>query len=72
MEGKELEQCLREFLSNFRLPGDGQKIDRIMEAFAQVYQAANPTVFRSVDTVHILVGIYHSLTSLQHDFIERL
>ena len=37
--------CGREFLSSFHLPGEGQKIDRIMENFAQGYCASNPTIF---------------------------
>lgn len=37
--------CGREFLSSFHLPGEGQKIDRIMEHFAQGYCASNPTIF---------------------------
>lgn len=28
---------LRSFLSGFRLPGEGQKVDRIMQQFAQKY-----------------------------------
>ena len=37
--------CGREFLSSFHLPGEGQKIDRIMENFAQGYCASNPKLF---------------------------
>ncbi|NXX00758.1 CYH2 protein, partial [Larus smithsonianus] len=33
---------LRQFLWSFRLPGEAQKIDRMMEAFAQRYCLCNP------------------------------
>jgi len=32
----------RRFLQKFRLPGEAQKIDRIMEAFAARYYKQNP------------------------------
>ncbi|TRZ04924.1 hypothetical protein HGM15179_022183, partial [Zosterops borbonicus] len=35
----------RQFLWSFRLPGEAQKIDRMMEAFAQRYCLCNPGVF---------------------------
>lgn len=38
---------LRQFLWSFRLPGEAQKIDRMMEAFAQRYCLCNPGVFQS-------------------------
>lgn len=37
----------RQFLWSFRLPGEAQKIDRMMEAFAARYCLCNPGVFRS-------------------------
>ncbi|XP_009957078.1 PREDICTED: cytohesin-1, partial [Leptosomus discolor] len=38
----------------FRLPGEAQKIDRMMEAFAQRYCQCNPGVFQSTDTCYVL------------------
>lgn len=38
---------LRQFLWSFRLPGEAQKIDRMMEAFATRYCECNPAVFQS-------------------------
>ena len=35
--------ALRLFLNNFRLPGEAQKIDRLMEKFASRYLETNPT-----------------------------
>ncbi|NWI37450.1 CYH4 protein, partial [Picathartes gymnocephalus] len=37
-----LVQALRQFLWSFRLPGEAQKIDRMMEAFANWYCKCNP------------------------------
>ncbi|KAF0025239.1 hypothetical protein F2P81_022120 [Scophthalmus maximus] len=42
-----LVQALRQFLWSFRLPGEAQKIDRMMEAFASRYCQCNPGVFQS-------------------------
>lgn len=38
-------EALRKFLTKFRLPGEAQKIDRIIEQFAYHYVACNPKVF---------------------------
>lgn len=40
----------RQFLWSFRLPGEAQKIDRMMEAFATRYCDCNPGVFQSAGT----------------------
>uniref|UniRef100_A0A671VVS8 Cytohesin 4b n=1 Tax=Sparus aurata TaxID=8175 RepID=A0A671VVS8_SPAAU len=49
-----LVQALRQFLWSFRLPGEAQKIDRMMEAFATRYCDCNTHVFQSTDTCYIL------------------
>ncbi|KTG36946.1 hypothetical protein cypCar_00029569 [Cyprinus carpio] len=49
-----LVQALRQFLWSFRLPGEAQKIDRMMEAFASRYCQCNPGVFQSTDTCYVL------------------
>ncbi|XP_027705906.1 cytohesin-1 isoform X4 [Vombatus ursinus] len=49
-----LVQALRQFLWSFRLPGEAQKIDRMMEAFAQRYCQCNNGVFQSTDTCYVL------------------
>ena len=38
-------EALRDFLWNFRLPGEAQKIDRMTENFAQRYCECNPEIF---------------------------
>jgi brefeldin A-inhibited guanine nucleotide-exchange protein len=48
------DDAIRLFLSGFRLPGEAQKIDRIMEKFAERFTYQNPDVFPSADTAFIL------------------
>ncbi|CCD22281.1 Arf family guanine nucleotide exchange factor SEC7 NDAI_0A01230 [Naumovozyma dairenensis CBS 421] len=45
---------LREFLQEFRLPGEGQKIDRFMLKFAERYVDQNPGMFSKADTAYVL------------------
>lgn len=49
-----LVQALRQFLWSFRLPGEAQKIDRMMECFAQRYCQLNPDIFTNADTCYVL------------------
>ncbi|ORX51959.1 Sec7-domain-containing protein [Hesseltinella vesiculosa] len=46
--------ALRHFLQPFRLPGEGQKIDRFMLKFADRYVHGNPNVFANADTAYFL------------------
>ncbi|KAG8391685.1 hypothetical protein BUALT_Bualt01G0213000 [Buddleja alternifolia] len=50
----EFDEAIRVFLQGFRLPGEAQKIDRIMEKFAERYCKCNPKVFTSADTAYVL------------------
>lgn len=53
--GNEFDQALRGYLKTFRLPGEAQKIDRMMEAFAQRFYSQNTeSVFASSDAAYIL------------------
>ncbi|CAN1305053.1 Brefeldin A-inhibited guanine nucleotide-exchange protein 1 [Linum perenne] len=47
-------ESIRYFLRGFRLPGEAQKIDRIMEKFAERYCKCNPNSFTSADTAYVL------------------
>ena len=49
-----LDEAIRKFLEGFRLPGESQKIDRLMEKFAERYHAQNPSQYRSADTAYVL------------------
>ena len=46
--------ALRQFLQSFRLPGEGQKIDRFMLKFAERYITGNPNAFANADTAYVL------------------
>eukprot|EP01119_Soliformovum_irregulare_P020367 TRINITY_DN6584_c0_g1_i2.p1 TRINITY_DN6584_c0_g1~~TRINITY_DN6584_c0_g1_i2.p1 ORF type:complete len:1254 (-),score=400.18 TRINITY_DN6584_c0_g1_i2:40-3801(-) len=52
--GLDFDDALRHFLSKFTLPGEAQKIDRIMERFAKQFVKGNPGVFPTEDTAYIL------------------
>ena len=52
--GMSLDSALRYFLAGFRLPGEGQKIDRMMEKFASRFVQHNPNIFPSADTAFVL------------------
>lgn len=53
--GMEIDVAIRLFLSGFRLPGESQKIDRMMEKFAErFYSSCSPGLFPSADTAFIL------------------
>ena len=41
-------------MSGFRLPGEAQKIDRLMEKFAERYVNCNPEAFKSADVAYVL------------------
>jgi hypothetical protein len=47
------DQALRLFLAGFRLPGEAQKIDRLMEKFAARFCEDHPGRFKSVDTAYV-------------------
>ncbi|KDD71224.1 Sec7 guanine-nucleotide-exchange factor, partial [Helicosporidium sp. ATCC 50920] len=49
-----LDEALRRLLAGFVLPGEAQKIDRIVEAFAARYCACNPEAFASPDGAYLL------------------
>lgn len=53
-KGMDFGQSLRFFLRGFRLPGEAQKIDRIMEKFAERFCKCNPSSFTSADTAYVL------------------
>ncbi|XP_077991507.1 brefeldin A-inhibited guanine nucleotide-exchange protein 1-like [Glandiceps talaboti] len=66
--GKDIVSALRMFLDDFRLPGEAQKIDRLMEKFAQRYCQNNPNLglFASADTAYVLAYSIIMLTTDLH------
>lgn len=67
-EDLDIVAALRYFLEGFRLPGEAQKIDRLMEKFASRYCECNPnnTLFASADTVYVLAFSVIMLTTDLH------
>ncbi|RZF39341.1 hypothetical protein LSTR_LSTR000862 [Laodelphax striatellus] len=71
--GKDLVTALRYFLEAFRLPGEAQKIDRLMEKFASRYCECNPNLsfnsnrlFASAETAYVLAYSIIMLTTDLH------
>eukprot|EP01119_Soliformovum_irregulare_P013394 TRINITY_DN3553_c0_g1_i7.p1 TRINITY_DN3553_c0_g1~~TRINITY_DN3553_c0_g1_i7.p1 ORF type:complete len:1701 (-),score=587.09 TRINITY_DN3553_c0_g1_i7:49-5151(-) len=55
VKGLEIDLAIRRFLGAFRIPGEAQQIDRIMERFADHYFSQNIEVgFGNADAVYIL------------------
>ncbi|KAG0261591.1 Brefeldin A-inhibited guanine nucleotide-exchange protein 2 [Mortierella polycephala] len=64
--------ALRMFLQTFRLPGESQKIDRLMEKFADRYCETNTKVFANADTAYTLAFSVIMLNTDQHsDNVKR-
>jgi len=62
-----LVEALRRFLWSFRLPGEAQKIDRMMEKFAGRYCAQNAGVFSDNDTCYVLCFSIIMLNTALHN-----
>ncbi|KAL3679071.1 hypothetical protein R1sor_022027 [Riccia sorocarpa] len=66
-ENMKFDQAIREFLKGFRLPGEAQKIDRIMEKFAERYCRDNPSLFKNADTAYVLAYAVIMLNTDAHN-----
>lgn len=66
-KGKRLDEALREMLAIFRLPGEAQQIDRIMEKFAQRFFESGPEEVRSADAAYVLAFSVVMLNTDQHN-----
>lgn len=66
--GMDFVAALRHLLSKFRLPGEAQKIDRIMEKFAGRYVENNKQldIFASADAAYVLAYSIIMLTTDLH------
>ncbi|CAG8656602.1 17032_t:CDS:10 [Dentiscutata erythropus] len=53
-EGKRIDEAMREMLETFRLPGEAQQIERIMETFAETYFASGPQEIATQDATFVL------------------
>ncbi|EDV23139.1 uncharacterized protein TRIADDRAFT_36208 [Trichoplax adhaerens] len=67
--GRDIVTALRLFLEGFRLPGEAQKIDRLMEKFAARYCETNLSngIFDSADTAYVLAYSIIMLTTDLHN-----
>jgi brefeldin A-inhibited guanine nucleotide-exchange protein len=67
-KGMNLDDAIRKFLSYFDLPGEGQKIDRIMQAFAGKFYEDNPqTYFKSASAAYTMSFLLIMLQSDAHN-----
>lgn len=65
--GMDFDQALRSYLWSFRLPGEAQKIDRMMETFAKRYCDQNSNVFSHPDTCYVLAFSIIMLNTSLHN-----
>ncbi|KAF7819835.1 ARF guanine-nucleotide exchange factor GNL2 [Senna tora] len=66
--GMVLDTALRFYLETFRLPGESQKIQRVLEAFSErFYEQQSSDIFASKDTVLILSYSLIMLNTDQHN-----
>lgn len=70
--GMPIDLALRHLLGSFRLPGEAQKIDRIVEKFAERYCKDNPGSFRNADGAYMLgFAIIMLNTDAHHPSADR-
>lgn len=62
-----IDTALRKFLQGFRLPGESQIIDRMMEKFAERYCACNPGAFSTADCAYVLAYAIIMLNTDAHN-----
>lgn len=62
-----LDSALRLFLGTFRLPGESQKIQRVLEAFAERYYEQSPHILSNIDAALLLSYSLILLNTDQHN-----
>ncbi|GFY82966.1 sec7 domain-containing protein [Actinidia rufa] len=62
-----LDTALRVFLETFRLPGESQKIQRVLEAFAERYHEQSPSILVDTDAALLLSYSLILLNTDQHN-----
>ncbi|VFQ96946.1 unnamed protein product [Cuscuta campestris] len=65
--GMNLDIALRIFLETFRLPGESQKIQRVLEAFAERYYEQSPDILANKDAALLLSYSIIMLNTDQHN-----
>ncbi|KAL9643293.1 hypothetical protein ABK040_014749 [Willaertia magna] len=77
-EGKAFDVALRDYLNTFRLPGEGQQIDRVVQKFAERYFKDNgkSTSFANADACYVFTYSVIMLNTELHNpafaFRERM
>nr|CAD1841672.1 unnamed protein product [Ananas comosus var. bracteatus] len=66
-EGMNLDTALRLFLETFRLPGESQKIQRVLEAFSERYYEQSPHILANKDAALLLSYSLIMLNTDQHN-----
>lgn len=66
------DNALRFFIASFRLPGEAQKIERILQTFARKYHASNPGLFVNEDTPFVLAFSTVMLNTDSHNMVGYL
>ncbi|KAK9828895.1 hypothetical protein WJX72_002652 [[Myrmecia] bisecta] len=66
-QGLAFDAAIRVYLESFRLPGEAQKINRIMESFGALYHQQCPDLFKNADAVYILAYSVIMLNTDQHN-----
>ena len=61
------EDAVRQFLESFKLPGEAQKIIRILEAWSRQFYAQCPGIFSGADAVYILAISVIMLNTDKHN-----
>lgn len=65
--GLGFDMAIRMYLESFRLPGEAQKINRIMETFGKRYHEQCPDLFHNTDVVYVLGYSVIMLNTDQHN-----
>ena len=65
--GSGFDTAIRMYLESFRLPGEAQKINRIMESFGRHYYEQGQGVFANADAVYVLAYSVIILNTDQHN-----
>lgn len=65
--GEPIDEAIRKFLATFRLPGEGDQIQRIIGKFSQAYKKENPEHFDTEDEAFLLAYCLIFLNTLNHN-----
>ena len=65
--GKRIDEALRLLLESFRLPGESQQIERVMETFASVYFSTKPKHLATQDAAFVMSYSIIMLNTDQHN-----